>query len=112
PVKSKFFPATYAIILSLCPQIAFGYTDGLLAHGDDAVLAAPVTDFKIELQRIQLPPAQYQAIPTVYDHVVDEITSDRDDLLAALKASGKSADAAERIADAYKAERTKLKEFE
>lgn len=88
-----------------------GFPNNMLDRGDEAVLVAPVANFYGELERMHLTPPQFQAINSTNTFADETLQSEVDDLRAALKQAGKSADEREHIVLAHLAERGKLQKF-
>lgn len=113
-MKSKKCRAALAALLfSGSSLLACGpwFPNNMLDRGDQAVLVAPVADFYHELERMQLAPPKFRAVATTNSFAEETLQSEIDDLKAALKQSGKSAEEADRIVTAHLAERGKLQKF-
>lgn len=80
----------FIIIVSLNPFVSSSHADNLLSQGDDALLAPPVANFRNELKRLKLPPAQFQAVSTTDDGPKTNIALKIEDLRTALQKAGKS----------------------
>src|ERR1051326_8180532 len=100
------------VVVVLNPFVSSSHADSLLSDGDDAVLAAPVANFRNELRRLRLPPAQFQAVDTQYDGPQTNISIELEDLRTALVKAGKSSNDVAQIAAGHLAQRNKLAEFD
>ena len=81
--------------------------DSLLVRGDDAVLEAPVAEFRNEIKRFQLPPSRFKSVPEV-----SSMSAELWDLQAALRQEGRSSNEIARIVGHHTLQRVKLKNFE
>jgi hypothetical protein len=102
----------FIIIVPLNPFVPSSHADNLLSQGDDALLAPPVANFRNELKRLKLPPAQFQAVSTTYDGPKTNIALELEDLRTALHKAGKSSNDVEQIAASHLVQRNKLIEFD
>jgi photosystem II stability/assembly factor-like uncharacterized protein/tetratricopeptide (TPR) repeat protein len=89
------------------------FPNNLLDAGDQAVLQAPVTDFRRELERMKLVTANTRAIPPAGGQQFHDQSSEVEmtDLAAALKRGKISSGQAAAIMQAHLAERMKLNAF-
>lgn len=87
------------------------FPNNLLNRGDDAVLVAPIADFKRELQRMRIAPEQFQAVPATNGYANQTAAAELDDLLAALNQSGTPDGIAREIIARHQAERTRLLKY-
>ncbi len=106
--------ASIIVVVALNPFVPCSYADSgsLLSQGDEAVLAAPVANFRNELRRLRLPPAQFEAVDTRGDGPQTNIVIEIEDLKAALIKAGKSSNDVEQVTDDHLAQRNKLAEFD
>ena len=84
------------------------FPNQLLDRGDDAVLAAPTASFDRELQRMQLKPGSFVAVPATNDYANQTIEADLADLRSALRKTDLSKTAREEIVSNYETQRSKL----
>jgi LysM repeat protein len=103
---------------SLGPLPACGpfFPNNLLDQGDQALLAAPVTDFAAELERMNLAPSKFQAVPTeetlgAARFGAQAAAAESADLLLALQKAKASGAELERIRKAHQHARDKLQQF-
>lgn len=75
------------------------------------MLAAPLGDFRAELQRIQLLPAPFESRPATNGHAEQTLEADLADLRAALRKAGHSTEQRRDLLERYSAEREKLNQF-
>jgi LysM repeat protein len=92
------------------------FPNNLLDQGDAAVLVAPVTDFIRELERMNLVPSQFQALPAEGREnraglASQAAAAEAADLLAAMKKTKPSESELERIRKAHQANRDLLEKF-
>jgi tetratricopeptide (TPR) repeat protein len=97
------------IVVALNPFVPCSYAENILSQGDEAVLAAPVANFRNELRRLRLPPAQFQAVDTDGQ---TNIAIEIEDLRTALVKAGRSSNDVEQITADHLGERNKLAEFD
>ena len=76
------------IIVSLNPFVSSSHANNLLSQGDEALLVPPVANFRNELNRLKLPPAQFQAVSTISAGPQTNIALEIEDLRTALHKSG------------------------
>jgi hypothetical protein len=101
--------ASIIVVVALNPFVPFSHADSILSQGDEAVLAAPVANFRNELKRLRLPPAQFQAVDTDGQ---TNIEVEIEDLKTALVKAGKSSNDVDQITGVHLAQRNKLAEFD
>ncbi|MEO7298088.1 MAG: hypothetical protein ABI042_05870 [Verrucomicrobiota bacterium] len=88
------------------------FPNNLLDGGDEAVLVAPTTNFKRELERMKLVESKIQAVnPGDGNPANQTFEADVGDLIAALQKKKTSADDLEKIRAAHQTEREKLKNY-
>jgi LysM domain. len=97
------------IVVAVNPFVPGSYGGNILSQGDEAVLAAPVANFRNELRRLRLPPAQFQAVDTDGQ---TNIAIEIEDLRTALIKAGKSTNDVEQITAGHLGKRNKLAEFD
>src|SRR5712691_706751 len=108
-MKVTKYAGRYSLFIGLVlsSQAFTSYADSLLVRGDDAVLAAPIADFRRELRRMQLPPTQFRAVAGQTTMAAEIL-----DLRSALEQAGRSSNEIARIVGRHTLERAKLKVFE
>jgi LysM repeat protein len=92
------------------------FPNNLLDQGDQALLAAPVTDFVAELERMNLAPSKFQTVPAeetlgAARYGAQAAAAESADLSLALKQAKVSEAELERIRKAHQDARDKLQEF-
>jgi hypothetical protein len=101
--------ASIIVVVALNPFVPCSYADSILSQGDEAVLAPPVANFRNELRRLRLPPAQFQAVD---NDGQTNIAIEIEDLRTALIKAGKSSNDVEQITADHLGQRNKLAEFD
>jgi hypothetical protein len=99
------------LLTSVNSSAVFGNSPSVLKRGDEAVLAPPVANFRLELERIRIAPPPFQAVNTTYSPIETNLAIEIQDLRSALTNSDKSAAEVDRISTNYLAERSKLEAF-
>jgi nucleoid-associated protein YgaU len=113
-VKSNHYKTGISLLLlfNLGAYFAFGYSDSFLVSGDSAMLAAPVANFRCEIDRIKLPAPEFHAVPVSNDLLSESNSAiEMADLRAALQKVNKPAADIERIVQSHLLEWNKLNGF-
>src|SRR4051812_42750019 len=108
-MKVKTYVWRYVLISGLVvgSSTHLAVADSLLSRGDDAVLAAPIANFRNEIKRFQLPPTSYRAVVGI-----SSLAAELSDLQLALRQAGVSSNEISRIVAHHTLQRVKLKSFE
>src|SRR5258708_35860430 len=108
-MKVTKYAGRYSLFIGLVlsSQTFTSYADSLLVRGDDAVLAAPIADFRKELARLQIPPTPFRAVSGQASMAAEIL-----DLRTALQQAGGSSNEIARIIGRHTLERAKLQVFE
>jgi tetratricopeptide (TPR) repeat protein len=87
------------------------FPNALLLEGNNAVLGAPVADFRLELERMGLHTPKFPAVHATNGYTAQTADVDIDDLRAALKQAGTPNAELEDIISNHRAERDQLGKF-
>lgn len=88
-----------------------GFPNNLLSLGDNAVLLAPVADFQRELERMNVTPNRFRAVPAAGSFSAQTLDAEMADLGAALRKAKVPRAECERICREHQAGREKLRQF-
>jgi tetratricopeptide (TPR) repeat protein len=112
-VKSKLiyqYVTAFNLIINALALSAHGQSR--LSCGDNAVLAAPVADFRKELKRMKLPAAEFHELALDLDPRQASIDAELEDLKAALQKGGTPSNTVQEILASQGVGRGKIKDFE
>lgn len=87
------------------------FPNNLLTSGDQAVLAAPLADFAVELSRLKLPASRFQFVAATDTYAEHTFDAEMADLAAALKEAKFSPADSALIVEAHRVNRRKLGDY-
>ena len=97
-----------AVSVLACGQF---FPNNLLDRGDEALLSAPIADFRRELARLNLAPSRFAAVPATNSYEAQTFDAELADLTAALKDAKVSPEVSARIVEGHRVNRKKLGEY-
>ncbi len=105
--------ALFPFALAVASTRACGpfFPNNLLSSGDQAVLAAPIADFAMELSRLNLPTSRFPFVAATNGYAAQSFDAELTDLAAALKEAKTSPEQSALIVEAHRVNRKKLADY-